>query len=99
VIKTAEKQALVKKLKIKNRSGLHTRPATSIVKILQPFQANVTFTYKKIQANAKSILGLLALAATKGATITVTCAGEDADLAMQALVEGFESKFGEEEHA
>jgi len=89
---------IIKKIKVLNRAGLHTRPATTIVKTLQRFQADVTFSCKKINANAKSILGLLALAATRGTTITVTCEGKDAEFAMQALVEGFETKFGEDDH-
>lgn len=91
-------EKVIKKLKVLNRAGLHTRPATTIVKILQRFQSDVTFSCKKSTANAKSILGLLALAATRGTTITITCEGQDSHSAMQALVEGFESRFGEDDH-
>ena len=56
---------LVKKFRIKNIQGLHTRPATYIVKLLQNTKSEVLFTYKDLTINAKSILSLLMLAAKK----------------------------------
>jgi phosphocarrier protein len=86
---------LVNKVQVKNRLGLHTRPATMIVKLLQNCKSDVYFTHKKEKVNAKSILSLLMLAARKNSKITIEVSGEDADLTMEKLVEVFESQFGE----
>ncbi len=86
---------VVRELKVKNRLGLHTRPATVIVKILQNSLSDVQFTYKKKSVNAKSILSLLMLAARKNAKITASLEGEDAEEIMERLVEAFENEFGE----
>lgn len=86
---------LSEKLKIKNSMGLHTRPATEIVKLLQNSRSDVFFTYRKETVNAKSILSILMLAASKNATILVTVEGHDANETMDRLKEAFENKFGE----
>jgi phosphocarrier protein len=66
-------------VKVKNPLGLHTRPATNIVRALQKTKCKVTFTYKKQTINAKSILSILLLAATRNSTIIVNIDGDDAD--------------------
>jgi phosphocarrier protein len=86
---------LQEKLKIKNSMGLHTRPATEIVKLLQTSSSEVQFTYRKETVNAKSILSILMLAAGKNASIRVTVDGEDAENTMERLKAAFENKFGE----
>lgn len=86
---------LVCKVQVKNRLGIHTRPATTIVKLLQNCKSNVYFTHKREKVNAKSILSLLMLAARKNARITIEVQGEDADLTMERLIEVFENQFGE----
>lgn len=86
---------LVCKVQVKNRLGLHTRPATTIVKLLQNCKSDVHFVHKRERVNAKSILSLLMLAARKNAKITIEVVGEDANSTMQRLVEAFENQFGE----
>lgn len=86
---------IVRRVRVKNAQGLHTRPATSIVKLLQNVKSNVTFTQLRKCVNAKSILSILLLAATKNSHITVTVEGEDAEKTMEELVQAFESGFGE----
>lgn len=86
---------LVRKIKVKNRLGLHTRPATVIVKLLQNCRSDVHFTHKKEKVNAKSILSLLMLAACKNSNILVEVQGTDAEAIMDKLVEAFENQFGE----
>lgn len=86
---------LVNKVKVKNRMGLHTRPATAIVKMLQHCKSEVLFTYKSETINAKSILSILMLAASKNSNITITVDGDDADFIMENLVAAFDSQFGE----
>lgn len=86
---------LVRKIKVKNSLGLHTRPAASIVKLLQPRKSAVSFTYKNETINARSIMSILMLAAKKNSQIEVTVEGEDADLTMQQIILAFEQEFGE----
>ena len=86
---------VVKKIRITNALGLHTRPATTIVKFLQDYQCEVFFTYNKERVDAKRVLNLIMLAAGKNAQVTITCEGEDAEEAMAGLVAIFENRFGE----
>lgn len=86
---------LVRKVKVKNSLGLHTRPAASIVKLLQPSKCSVQFTYKNETINARSIMSILMLAAKKNSVIEVTMEGEDAEVTMNHLVRAFDMEFGE----
>lgn len=86
---------ILRKVRVKNALGLHARPATVIVKLLQACKANVTFTYKKETINAKSIMSILMLAVTKNSLLTIVAEGEDAKETMNKLIEAFETKFGE----
>lgn len=86
---------IVRKLKVKNSLGLHTRPAAAIVKLLQPRKSSVSFTHKNETINARSIMSILMLAAKKNSVIEVTIEGEDAELTMQHLIQAFEMEFGE----
>jgi phosphocarrier protein HPr len=54
-----------------NDRGLHTRPSTEIVKAVSHFKCDVTLKYKSIEVNARSLLGVLMLAAERGAKILV----------------------------
>ncbi len=82
-------------VKVRNRLGLHIRPATMIVKLLQGCRSNVFFSFKGMTANAKSIMSLLVLSAQKNAKISILVEGDDAKEVLQKLIAGFESKFGE----
>ncbi|HSX10471.1 MAG TPA: HPr family phosphocarrier protein [Chlamydiales bacterium] len=86
---------IVRKIKVKNSLGLHTRPAASIVKLLQPRKSSVHFTHKNETINARSIMSILMLAAKKNATIEIIVEGEDAELTMQHLLSAFDMEFGE----
>lgn len=90
-----EMKMLKKKVQVKNPMGLHTRPATAIVKLLQHTKSKVSFTYKHETINAKSILSILMLAAGRNSQITITVDGEDAVLTMNNLVNAFENQFEE----
>ena len=89
------KLKLVSKVKVKNRLGLHARPASTIVKILQSCKSEVFFTHKEETINAKSIISILMLAAQQHSSITICVEGEDASPIMEKLVEAFENQFGE----
>lgn len=86
---------LVHKVRVKNPQGIHTRPATVIVKLLQNSKSDVTFALKKEIINAKSILSILMLAAKKNSLITVTVDGVDAEDVMEKIVTAFDNGFGE----
>lgn len=86
---------VISKVRVKNKLGIHTRPATSIVKLLHQTRSSVTFTHKKETINAKSILSILMLALHQGDTITITIEGDDASEVNEKLIRGFESCFGE----
>lgn len=86
---------IVRKVKVKNTLGLHTRPAASIVKLLQQSKSSVFFTHKNDTINARSIMSILMLAAKKNAIIEITVDGEDAELTMQHLMAAFDMEFGE----
>ena len=86
---------LMTKIRVKNTLGIHTRPATAIVKLLHHCKSNVVFTHKKDTVNAKSILSILMLALHKNAQLTITVEGDDADDVMERLVNAFENGFGE----
>jgi phosphocarrier protein len=86
---------IVRKIKVKNSLGLHTRPAAAIVKLLQPRKSSVHFTHKNETINARSIMSILMLAAKKNAVIEITIEGEDAEMTMNHLLSAFDMEFGE----
>lgn len=76
-----------------NDKGLHTRPSTELVKCAASFKAQVNLRYQKEIVNAKSLLGILMLAATRGSKIHVEAFGEDAELAVASILELAQNKF------
>jgi phosphocarrier protein len=76
-----------------NDKGLHTRPSTEIVKCAAHFKAEVLLSYRNYVVNAKSILGILMLAAERGAKIAIEASGEDAQAAVAALLLLAKNKF------
>lgn len=83
------------KVIVKNKMGLHARPATAIVKLLQNCKSDVIFKHKKDEINAKSILSILMLAARKNSKITIEVEGEDAEETLSKLVHAFDNLFEE----
>ena len=80
---------------ISNKLGLHARAAAKLVHTASAFKAEIFVGTENEEVNAKSILGILTLAATKGTPLTVRADGEDEDEAVRAIVELFANKFGE----
>jgi phosphocarrier protein HPr len=76
-----------------NQKGLHTRPSTELVKCAAHFNCQIQLSYRNYVVNAKSILGILMLAAGKGARIEVEAIGEDADRAVAAILKLAKSGF------
>ncbi len=82
---------------IKNKVGLHARPAGMFVQTAARFQSQVQVLHGDKKANAKSIMGVLKLGAAPGDTLILRAEGEDAENAVNALAELIERKFDEEE--
>lgn len=78
-----------------NRLGLHARAAAQLVQTANRYKADVTVVKDGEEVNAKSIMGLLMLAAPVGSLLRVTVSGEDADMAMQAIGALINDGFGE----
>ena len=80
---------------IKNRAGLHTRPAAALVKLAAQFQCEF-FIYKDgFEINGKSIIGVMTLAAEQGSTLELKFEGDDELQAMETIVGLFERGFDE----
>jgi phosphocarrier protein HPr len=86
---------LVCKVKVKNTFGLHIRPATAIVKLLQKSHSSVFFNYNNHLINARSIMNILALAVKKNSKIQIIVEGKDAENTMSLLMKAFDAKFGQ----
>lgn len=87
---------LSEEMVISNKLGMHLRPAQQFVQTVLKFQCDVHVQKEGQRINAKSIMGLLTLAAAKGTRITVICEGDDAQQALDAVRILIESGFGEE---
>jgi len=79
-----------------NKLGLHARPAALLVKTASKFISEIYLKKGTLEVNGKSIMGVMMLAAEKGARITVVTDGPDEKSALKAVVKIFETKFGEE---
>lgn len=76
-----------------NDKGLHTRPSAELVKCAANFHAEVRLSYRNYVVNAKSLLGILMLAAERGAKIAVEAIGDDAKEAIAAILKLAENRF------
>jgi phosphocarrier protein HPr len=82
--------------KITNKRGLHARASAKIVEAAARFDAEITIVKDAQRVNARSIMGLMMLAASQGCEIGVEAEGPDAEAAMTAMLALIEAKFGEE---
>ncbi len=88
---------LIKKVfKIKNKYGLHARPAALLVKTTGKFKSDIQIAKDGLTANGKSIMGIMTLVAESGSEIEITVDGEDMVEAMTAIEELIENNFFEE---
>ena len=74
-----------KEVVVNNGTGLHARPATLLVKKASSFKSDVSIEFNGKKANVKSLIGVLSLGVTKGATITVLASGDDESLAVEEI--------------
>ena len=72
---------------VKNETGLHGRPASQFVQKAAKFKSVIKLKKDGKEANAKSIISVLSLGASKGSEITISCAGDDEQEALSALIE------------
>lgn len=84
-------------LTLTNRLGLHARAAAKLVHLASRFACDITLERNGDRVEAKSILGLLLLAASQGSELTLRCDGSDEEEAFAALARLVEERFGETE--
>ena len=82
---------------IKNKLGLHARAANMVVQVASNFVSSITIDKDGIEANAKSIMGILLLAAGQGSKVVIRAHGKDAKEAVAEIGKLIEDKFGEKE--
>jgi phosphocarrier protein HPr len=82
-------------LKVLNRSGLHTRPAASIVKVASKYKCEIELDKDGFVINSKSIIGVMTLAAEQGSILYLITNGIDEKEASDEITKLFESGFGE----
>lgn len=85
-----------REMEITNRLGLHARAAAKLVHVTGRFSSQVKIQKDGEEVDAKSILGILLLAAAQGSTIVVRCDGDDESEAMRAVSELVANRFDEE---
>jgi phosphocarrier protein HPr len=86
---------IAREVTIKNRAGLHTRPAAMIVKIAARYQSEFTIEKDGMEINGKSIIGVMTLAAEQGSTMLLKFEGTDEEAACTAITDLFERGFDE----
>jgi phosphocarrier protein HPr len=84
-------------IEIINKLGLHARASTKLTQTASQFASEIWIERNGRKVNAKSIMGVMMLAASKGSTVTLEAQGNDAEAAIQALVELINNRFGEAE--
>jgi phosphocarrier protein len=85
-----------KLLTVRNRAGIHARPAALIAQTANKFASEITLEKDTTTVNAKSIMGVITMAAGYNTTLTVKAEGADEKEAVTAIYNLFESKFEEE---
>ena len=84
-------------IEIINKLGMHARAAAKFVKLATSFDSNIDIQKDSRRVNAKSIMGVMMLAASKGSTITIHADGSDAEKSLDALERLINNRFDEDE--
>ncbi|BBD78262.1 HPr family phosphocarrier protein [Hydrogenophilus thermoluteolus] len=84
-------------IEIINKLGLHARASAKLAELANRFPCEIWLERNGRRVNAKSIMGILMLAAAKGTTVTVETQGEEAEAALAAIVDLVQNRFGEPE--
>ena len=82
---------------VQNKLGLHARAAAQLVRVASGFESKITLRNGSENADAKGIMGLMMLAATKGTELELIAEGSDEDNAYKDIKRLFDERFGEEE--
>ncbi len=88
--------AIERDLEVPNKLGLHARASSKLVQTLGRFRASATLAARGREVNAKSIMGVLLLAAPQGTVVRLKLVGEDAAAALAAVEDLFARRFDEE---
>jgi len=81
---------------VKNRAGIHARPAAKIVETASSFESKIMFLTEQEEINAKSIMGIITLGAAFNTAIRIQTDGPDEEYALNTLVALFERRFEEQ---
>lgn len=90
-----KKRICEKKVVIKNKQGLHARPAALLVQTANRFKCEVEILKGRQKVNGKSIMGIMTLAAGAGSALTIRTQGEDAAAALEEILKLIDGDFGE----
>lgn len=82
---------------ISNKLGLHARAAAKLTQLASGFSSEIYITRDTQRVNAKSIMGVMMLAAGLGVTVRIDATGDDAEQALEQIQDLFDSKFNEEQ--
>jgi phosphocarrier protein len=82
---------------ISNKLGLHARAAAKLTQLASKFSSEIFISRGAQRVNAKSIMGVMMLAAGLGVTVKLEASGNDADQALSEIQSLYDSKFGEQE--
>jgi phosphocarrier protein len=85
-----------RELTVSNRLGLHARATAKLVQVLSAFKSSATLTAKGREVNAKSIMGVMLLAAGQGTLVKLRVDGDDETAATEAIATLFERRFDED---
>jgi phosphocarrier protein len=83
-------------VRVANKKGLHARASAKVVEAAARFQSQIRISKDGQTVDARSIMGLMMLAASEGTDIAIEAEGPDAEAALAAIVALAEAKFGEE---
>jgi phosphocarrier protein len=86
---------IVREVTIVNKAGMHTRPASAIVKIAAKYDAEFYISRDGFEVNGKSIIGVMTLAAEQGSRLTLRFDGNDENALAEEMVKFFDDGFGE----
>ena len=89
-------EILAAKVVVRNKLGLHTRPAAELVRLAARYECSIAISSEKKIANGKSILSVMTLAANQGTVLTIEAVGTDAEDALIQISALFASSFGEQ---
>ena len=85
-----------REIKLINKLGLHARAAAKLVQLTSQFKSKIIMTKNDQPVDAKSIMGVMMLAATCGTSVALEATGEDAEAALDAIEDMFNDRFGED---